>query len=146
MPSPPRSSAMSAAGTGTSVDITMMAVPEPTAPSGLRLVRPPIEGPGPVPAATPAPKKAAAKKASAKKASPPKQAASGPKGEAPPPARKWVEPVSPDMCPDSHPIKAKLSSKLFHLPGMFAYPRTKPDRCYDTEQSAVEDGLTKAKR
>src|SRR5438309_1311313 len=83
-------------------------------------VRPPIEGPGPVRAAKKAPaKKAPAKKAAAKKA-------------AGPPTKKWVEPVSPDMCPDSHPIKAKLSSKLFHLPGMFAYPRTKPDRCYDT--------------
>ena len=112
---------------------------EPEEPSGLRLVRPPIEGPGPVPAAKAPAKKAVAKKAAASKA------AAG-KAAAPPPARKWVEPVSPDMCPDSHPIKAKLSSKLFHLPGMFAYPRTKPDRCYGTEESAVADGLTKAKR
>jgi hypothetical protein len=61
-------------------------------------------------------------------------------------APKWVEPVSPDVCPSSHPIKVKLSSKLFHLPGMLAYTRTKPDRCYGTEESAVEDGFTRAKR
>jgi hypothetical protein len=43
-------------------------------------------------------------------------------------------------------VKAKLSSRLFHLPGMFAYNRTKPDRCYSDEEAATADGLTKAKR
>jgi hypothetical protein len=60
-------------------------------------------------------------------------------------ARIWVEP-SGAVCPPSHPIKAKLSSKLFHLPGMLAYDRCKPDRCYATEPDAVADGLQKAKR
>lgn len=60
-------------------------------------------------------------------------------------ARIWVEP-SGSACPPSHPIKAKLSSKLFHLPGMLAYDRCKPDRCYATEPDAVADGLQKAKR
>jgi hypothetical protein len=83
-----------------------VAIPEPPAPSGLRLVRPPADEP----------------------------------------AQKWVEPVSADTCPESHPIKVKLSSRLFHLPGMFAYARTKPDRCYDTEQGAADDGFTRAKR
>jgi hypothetical protein len=50
------------------------------------------------------------------------------------------------MCPTSHPIKAKLSSKIFHLPGMFAYNRTQPDRCYASEDAAVADGLRRAKR
>ena len=50
------------------------------------------------------------------------------------------------MCPPSHPIKAKLASRLFHLPGMFAYDRTRPDRCYRDETGAVADGLTRAKR
>ena len=27
-------------------------------------------------------------------------------------------------------MKAKLASKIFHLPGMLNYDRTKPDRCY----------------
>ena len=48
--------------------------------------------------------------------------------------------------PAAHPIKAKLSSKIFHLPGMFAYERTKPDRCYAAEDAAEADGLRKAKR
>jgi hypothetical protein len=50
------------------------------------------------------------------------------------------------VCPPSHPIKAKLSSRIFHLPGMFAYNNTHPDRCYGTEQDAAADGFTKAKR
>lgn len=77
----------------------------------------------------PAKKRAPAKKAAAKKA---------------PPAA-WIEP-SGKVCPDSHPIKAKLSSRIFHLPGMFAYDRTNPDRCYRDEDAAAADGLTRAKR
>jgi micrococcal nuclease len=61
------------------------------------------------------------------------------------PAPAWVEPVG-DVCPPSHPVKAKLTSRLYHLPGMFAYTRTRPDRCYGTEAAALADGLTKAKR
>jgi len=60
-----------------------------------------------------------------------------------PPA--WVEPVD-GACPPSHPVKVKLSSGIFHLPGMFAYERTKPDRCYRDADSAGADGFTRAKR
>jgi hypothetical protein len=63
-----------------------------------------------------------------------------------PPAQAWVEPSSDGLCPQSHPIRAKLSSKIFHLPGMLAYERTKPDRCYAAEDAAVGDGFRKAKR
>jgi hypothetical protein len=63
-----------------------------------------------------------------------------------PPPQAWVEPASDGFCPQSHPIRAKLSSKIFHLPGMFAYERTKPDRCYAAEDAAVTDGFRKAKR
>ena len=38
------------------------------------------------------------------------------------------------------------TSHLYHLPGMFAYDRAKPDRCYAEEAAAVADGFTKAKR
>jgi hypothetical protein len=59
----------------------------------------------------------------------------------------WVAPEAGGLvCPTSHPVKGKLSSKLFHLPGMFAYDRTKPDRCYRDEEAAVADGLRRAKR
>lgn len=57
----------------------------------------------------------------------------------------WVEPDGAS-CPASHPVKAKLSSGIFHLPGMLAYERTVPDRCYVDEAAAEADGLRKAKR
>ena len=33
-------------------------------------------------------------------------------------------------CPTSHPVKAKLSSGIFHVPGGSNYDRTHADRCY----------------
>jgi hypothetical protein len=63
----------------------------------------------------------------------------------PVPPQAWVEP-SGDACPASHPIKGKLSSRIFHLPGMMAYDRCKPDRCYASEDAAEADGLRRAKR
>lgn len=60
-------------------------------------------------------------------------------------AAKWVEP-SDGACPATHPIKGKLKSNLYHLPGMVAYDRTVPDRCYADEAAAQADGLTRAKR
>jgi hypothetical protein len=60
-------------------------------------------------------------------------------------ATAWVEP-SDDVCPPSHPVKVKLSTRLYQLPGMFAYNRTRPDRCYEDENSAVGDGFERARR
>ena len=96
-------------------------LPQPSA-------EPPIE-----PVADETVKKAAKKKAAAKKAAPVALA-------------PWVAPDPGGICPTSHPVKAKLASKLFHLPGMFAYTRTNPDRCYLDESAAEADGLRKAKR
>ena len=84
-------------------------------------------------------------------ARPEPSAAPAPPPQPTPPAppsfgQAWVEPSSDGLCPQSHPIRAKLSSKIFHLPGMFAYERTKPDRCYAAEDAAVSDGFRKAKR
>ncbi|HZQ86458.1 MAG TPA: hypothetical protein VFA83_16540 [Acidimicrobiales bacterium] len=64
----------------------------------------------------------------------------------PEPEQAWVEPGTDGSCPVSHPIKGKMSSKIFHLPGMFAYDRTNADRCYATEVAAEADGLHRAKR
>jgi hypothetical protein len=61
------------------------------------------------------------------------------------PAKAWVDPQG-SFCPSSHPVKAKLASGIFHLPGMTAYERTTPDRCYADPESAEADGLRKAKR
>jgi hypothetical protein len=46
----------------------------------------------------------------------------------------------------SHPVKAKLSSGIYHLPGGQNYERTKPDRCYVDAAAAEADGLRAAKR
>ncbi|MCU1486855.1 MAG: hypothetical protein JWN67_3601 [Actinomycetia bacterium] len=74
-------------------------------------------------------KKAAAKKETKKKAK----------------AEPWVEPVD-GACPGTHPVKGKLTSKIFHLPGGFNYPRTIPDRCYIDAAAAEADGLRASKR
>jgi micrococcal nuclease len=49
-------------------------------------------------------------------------------------------------CPQSHPVKAKMNSGIYHLPGGLSYDRTHPDRCYRDAASAEADGLRPAKR
>ena len=61
------------------------------------------------------------------------------------PAATWTEPVD-GACPDGFPVKAKLSSGIFHVPGMVNYARTTPDRCYASPEAAAADGLRPAKR
>jgi len=56
-----------------------------------------------------------------------------------------VEPQA-GTCPASHPVKVKLASRLFRLPGMELYEETNADRCYVNEAAAVREGFTKAKR
>jgi hypothetical protein len=57
----------------------------------------------------------------------------------------WVEPVD-GACPPGYLVKAKLTSHLYHEPGMLAYKRTHPDRCYIDGAAAERDGFVKAKR
>lgn len=79
--------------------------------------------------------------------------ATRPPATAPPPAgtrpgsagASWREAREDGSCPDTHPVKVKLRSKLYHLPGMGAYERTHPDRCYRTPEEASADGFTRAK-
>jgi hypothetical protein len=52
----------------------------------------------------------------------------------------WVEPVD-GACPISHPVKAKLSSGIYHLPGGGNYDRTRAERCYLDADAATADGL-----
>jgi hypothetical protein len=56
----------------------------------------------------------------------------------------WIEPEA-GACPTSHPVKAKLASGIFHVPGGANYDRTKPDRCYSSAEAAETDGLRPAK-
>jgi hypothetical protein len=67
------------------------------------------------------------------------------KAEEPPEERLWVA-ANDGVCPQSHPVKAKLSSKIFHTPSGRNYSRTKADRCYPDEASAQADGLRPAQR
>ena len=57
----------------------------------------------------------------------------------------WIDPEG-NICPESHPVKGKLSSMIFQVPGNFAYGRTNPDRCYESAEAATADGLRPAKR
>jgi len=57
----------------------------------------------------------------------------------------YVEPVG-GTCPASHPVKAKLASGIFHVPGGQSYERTTPDRCYCDAAAATRDGLRASKR
>jgi hypothetical protein len=67
------------------------------------------------------------------------------RAEEPPGERLWV-PANDGVCPQTHPVKAKLSSKIFHTPSGRNYSRTKADRCYPDEASAQADGLRPALR
>jgi hypothetical protein len=77
---------------------------------------------------------------------PPKApAATRPVSKAPPGGQVWVK-AADGVCPESHPIKAKLASKIFHSPGGRNYARTNADRCYADEAGAVADGLRAPQR
>jgi hypothetical protein len=65
-------------------------------------------------------------------------------GATPAPAA-WTEPNRDGSCPSTHPIKAKLASGIFHVPGGLNYARTNPDRCYLDEAAAEADGLRPSK-
>ncbi|MDQ1381830.1 MAG: hypothetical protein QOJ71_2549 [Actinomycetota bacterium] len=68
-----------------------------------------------------------------------------PSRSAAPAAPAWTEPNGDGSCPSTHPVKAKLSSGIFHVPGGLNYARTHPDRCYLDEAAAEADGLRPSK-
>lgn len=68
-----------------------------------------------------------------------------PAGRSQPLEAPWVE-CDGYEAPPTHPVKVKLSSGIFHVPGGLNYARCKPDRCYVSEEAATADGFTKAKR
>jgi hypothetical protein len=83
--------------------------------------------------------------AEATTAAPPVSDAPAPAPANAPTAQAWVE-AAEGTCPATHPVKAKLSSKIFHVPGGANYDRTKADRCYRDGAAAEADGLRKAAR
>jgi len=58
----------------------------------------------------------------------------------------WVEPNEAGEAPGTHPVKAKIKSGIYHLPGGAAYQRTRPDRCYLSPEAAEADGFHRSKR
>ena len=58
----------------------------------------------------------------------------------------WVAPAADGSAPPSHPVKVKMASGLYRVPGTAAYDRTRADRCYATPEAAEADGFTRAKR
>jgi hypothetical protein len=120
-----------------------MAPPEPVRePAAAPKAATPAKATERAPTAAPA-KRAAATAGAPKKAA--KPAAKKPTKKKAAPPRAWVEPDG-EVCPTSHPVKAKLTSKIFHLPGGLSYGRTRPDRCYKDAAAAESDGLRPAKR
>lgn len=61
-------------------------------------------------------------------------------------APAWIEPTTDGDCPPGHPIKAKVSSGIYHRPGGLSYERTRPDRCYADAEAAQADGFRAARR
>jgi hypothetical protein len=123
----------------TEVDLAPLPEPEAVAaPEPARPAETPVKKTTPVRKAAPPRRQLVAKKAAAGKAAAKKT-----------PAKKvlptWVDPKG-NICPKAHPVKAKLSSKIFQVPGMFAYDRTRPDRCYRDPDAAEADGFRAAKR
>ena len=57
----------------------------------------------------------------------------------------WLDADDSGTCPRTHPIKAKMSSGIYHVPGGANYDRTHPDRCYIDAAAAEADGLRKSK-
>jgi hypothetical protein len=133
------------------------APPKPPAPAGTATaevaVPPPAAPSPPAPAAAetgsttegeqPA-AKAAPGRAKPSRTGPARKSPTG-KAEEPPGERLWVQ-ANDGVCPQTHPVKAKLSSKIFHTPGSRNYSRTQADRCYPDEASAQADGLRPALR
>ncbi len=73
------------------------------------------------------------------------EAPAGPAPAADAVAVAYVEPTG-GVCPSTHPVKAKLASKIFHVPGGQMYERTRPDRCYRDAAAAEADGLRQSQR
>jgi hypothetical protein len=57
----------------------------------------------------------------------------------------WVIATDDGAAPDGYPIKVKVSSGIFHLPGGRFYDRTNPDRWYATAEAALADGYRQSK-
>ncbi len=67
------------------------------------------------------------------------------------PGQAGVPPRDAWTCPPSHPIKGNFTTYsgepcIYHVPGGQFYGKTKPERCYATEEEARRDGCRRSKR
>jgi len=60
-------------------------------------------------------------------------------------APAWIVPGPDGVVPDSHPVKVKVSSGIFHVPGGRFYERTTADRLYPNAESAEAAGYRPSK-
>ena len=65
--------------------------------------------------------------------------------------RPGVPPQDVWTCPLTHPIKGNFSTYsgepcIYHMKGGQFYGKTKPERCFSTEEDAVKDGCRRLKR
>ncbi len=58
----------------------------------------------------------------------------------------WSGPTDDGVAPAGFPIKAKVSSGIFHEPGGRFYDRTIADRYYQSAGAAEADGYRRSKR
>jgi hypothetical protein len=61
-----------------------------------------------------------------------------------------ISPLDEWTCPKSHPIKGNINSRkktmIYHAPGGYYYDRTKPEKCFISEQDAKAAGFRRSKR
>ncbi len=63
--------------------------------------------------------------------------------------RPGVPPQDAWTCPLTHPIKGNFTTYsrcIYHMKGGRFYSKTKPERCYATEEDAVKDGCRRSMR
>lgn len=79
-------------------------------------------------------------------ADPPPAPTEAPAPTSAPDVPAWVAPDFDGNCPDTHPVKVKQASGIYHVPGGLSYDRTTPDRCYRDAAAAEADGYRPSKR
>lgn len=65
--------------------------------------------------------------------------------------QEGVAPASAWDCPKDHPIKGNFTTYsgepcIYHVPGGAFYGKTKPERCYASEDEAKADGCRRSSR
>ena len=63
-----------------------------------------------------------------------------------PASGNWVVPNGTAEVLQTHPVKVKLASRVYRVPGMPMYDRTVADVCYATVDEAEADGFNRAAR